>query len=66
MDTVEFKKLLLKETLDTITPKQWRDMDHPQRNAFQNRWRVRGVVSHVCLRCGYPTVYGQSSCESCR
>ena len=53
-------------TLDNVTPAQWRGASHYERSAFQQHWHIRGFASHSCLTCGYPTAYGQASCEACR
>jgi hypothetical protein len=51
--------------IDDVTPEEWRSWNSYQRNAFWVAWRWQGVLAHSCLGCGYPTAYGQSSCEAC-
>ena len=53
------------ETLNSVTPEQWRRATQKQREAFHRYWAERGVASFVCLTCGFPTVRGQASCEAC-
>lgn len=51
---------------NTVTPEQWRNAKVFQRAAFHRHWAKRGLMYHVCLTCGFPTVYGQGVCVSCR
>lgn len=59
-------KDIFNETLDTITPEQWRELLPAERTMFINSWHNKGVVSFRCMACGYPTAHGQSRCEACR
>lgn len=52
--------------LNTVTADEWRAATTDERDAFTDGQRRRGCVSMVCLTCGFPTVYGQASCEACR
>jgi predicted RNA-binding Zn-ribbon protein involved in translation (DUF1610 family) len=54
------------ETLDSITPEQWNKFSKDEKINFNNYWIIQGVVSFLCLNCGYPTVRGQSRCVACR
>lgn len=53
-------------TIDTVTPEAWRAASEAERRGFHRFWNSRGEASFQCLTCGYPTVYGQGSCEACR
>lgn len=52
--------------LNTVTADEWRAASTYERDAFTDGQRRRGCVSMVCLTCGFPTVYGQASCDACR
>jgi len=54
------------ETLDTITPSQWKSLSEDERLAFRFYWNNKGYASFVCLNCGYPVSHGVSSCEACK
>ena len=65
MNIVDFGVLMVDETLDTIKSEQWREMNAQQRRQFIDSWNRRGIASFCCIKCGYPTVHGQSGCEAC-
>jgi hypothetical protein len=51
--------------IDEVTPEQWQSWNAAHRNAFHLYWGTRGVVSMCCLRCGFPTRWGQVRCVAC-
>ena len=56
---------LMTETLDSIRADQWREMSQEERTEFLNYWASQGHISHSCLTCRFPTIYGQAVCEAC-
>lgn len=65
MNIVDFRVLMVDENLDTIKAQQWREMTVEQRAEFINNQLRKGFASFGCVRCGYPTHHGQSTCEAC-
>ncbi len=51
--------------INEMTVKVWHDMSLSQRQEWTLNWRRQGMVSFVCLRCGFPTCRGQVGCEAC-
>lgn len=51
--------------INDMTPELWRSMLVEEKRAWKNYWKTKGQVSFSCLSCGFPTVAGQVSCESC-
>ena len=52
--------------LEAVTAMAWRAMSEQERTACHEGWKRQGVVSFMCLTCGYPLAQGQATCESCR
>jgi predicted HAD superfamily Cof-like phosphohydrolase len=50
--------------IDDVTPEQWRGWSEIERHIFNKYWGKTGMW-FSCMRCGFPTVRGQSACVSC-
>ena len=61
-----FLRDLAKVAIDDMTAKIWREMTSMQHQIWKSYWGLQGQVSFSCTQCGFPTVFGQSGCESCK
>jgi len=52
-------------SLDTVTANEWRISTVNERHDFIERERAKGIVSFVCIMCGFPTSRGMAGCDSC-
>lgn len=53
-------------TIDDMTPEQWRTMTPEEHQEWWVSWTKKGVCSFCCLKCGFPTAYGQYGCDACK
>jgi len=52
--------------VSTVTKEEWIASTSVEQRAFNSYWQNKGIAWFNCLRCGYPTAYGQVGCDACR
>jgi hypothetical protein len=52
--------------INQMTPKVWNAMSLIEQYEWRMFWNRKGILSFCCLSCGFPTSFGQSSCEACK